>query len=295
MNNNNQTKCGTALFLGVPNAGKSSLLNSILKIKISAVSHKPNMTRFCVTGVHTDGNSQVILMDAPGLLEKPKNTLETKMQTHLKQAMRDVDMVVAVVDVQSAMHQREQRLYDMIVKYSKPAILALNKIDTIKKADLLPLLSEYNEKYNFWRAIVPISAQKNNGIDRLLTEINNLLPQAPWQYAPDDLSTMPIKLLATEATREQIYKRLHDELPYHIHVTADEWTNKKDGSVTVRQNIIVDADRYRRIILGHKGETIKAIGQDARATISRIIDQPVHLFLTVTVQENWQDDITHAS
>jgi GTP-binding protein Era len=281
------TQSGIVLFLGVPNAGKSSLLNAVLGVKLAAVSHKPNMTRFCITGVHTEGTAQMILMDAPGLMQSPQNFLEKTIQTHLKQTLTTVDMVVAVVDVATAFHDREQHVYALLARETKPVLLVLNKIDTIKKTDLLPMLARFQQETPFWKAIIPVSAQKRQGIDRVLSEIKAFLPSAPWLCAEDDLSTLPMSFLATEATREQIYKYLHDELPYHLNVTADAWETKRDGSAVIRQTIWVDQDRYRRILLGHKGQTLKTIGEGARHTLSRVLGHPVHLFLTVMVDSEW--------
>jgi GTP-binding protein Era len=286
------TQSGLVLFLGVPNAGKSSLLNAILGVRLAAVSHKPNMTRFCITGVHTEGTAQMVLMDAPGLMQSPQNLLEKTIQSHLKQTLTTVDVVVAVVDVATAFHDREAQLYTLLAREEKPVLLVLNKIDTIKKDDLLPLLARYQEETPFWRAIIPVSAQKKQGIDRVLSEIKQSLPQGPWLCAEDDLSTLPMSFLATEATREQIYKHLHDELPYHLHVTGESWETKRDGSAVIRQTIWVDDERYRRILLGHKGQTLKAIGEEARGTISRWLDHPVHLFLTVMVDAQWTKRLT---
>ncbi len=281
------TQSGIVLFLGVPNAGKSSLLNAILGLKLAAVSHKPNMTRFCITGVHTEGTTQMILMDAPGMMQAPQSLMEKTIQAHLKQTLATVDVVVAVVDVNTAFHDRERQLYALLARETKPVLLVLNKIDTIKKTDLLPMLARYQQDTPFWKAIVPLSAQKRQSIDRLLSEIKPCLPTGPWLCGEDDLSTLPMSFLATEATREQIYKHLHDEVPYHLHVTAESWETKRDGSAIVRQIIWVDQDRYRRILLGHKGQMLKTIGEGARQTLVRVLGHPVHLFLTVMVDAEW--------
>ena len=282
------TRSGFVALIGAPNAGKSTLVNQLVGAKVSIVTHKVQTTRALVRGIATVDNTQIVLMDTPGVFA-PKRRLDRAMVTTAWSGARDADIVLVLIDARKGVREDEERIIEMLPSIKLPKWLILNKVDTVEPPKLLELAKVLNERADFAETFM-ISALGGSGCKDLLNKIAATVPEGPWYYPEDQISDLPMRQLAAEITREKLYLRLHQELPYSSTVETESWEEKKDGSVKIQQVVYVERDSQKKIVLGRKGETIKAIGQAARKEIAEILEQPVHLFLFVKVRENWGND-----
>jgi GTP-binding protein Era len=282
------TRSGFVALIGAPNAGKSTLVNRLVGAKVSIVSHKVQTTRAIVRGIAIRDRTQIVFVDTPGIF-KPRRRLDRAMVTTAWGGARDGDIVLVIIDAERGIVGDAAALLDGLGDVKQPKILVLNKIDRVKRETLLELTAAANEKVGFDRTFM-ISALGGSGCDDLLEWLAGALPEGPWYYPEDQISDLPMRQLAAEITREKLYLRLHQELPYASHVETERWEEKKDGSVRIEQVIYVERESQKKIVLGKGGETVKAIGQAARKEIAEILEQKVHLFLFVKVRENWGDD-----
>ena len=282
------TRSGFVALIGAPNAGKSTLLNQLVGAKVSIVTHKVQTTRAIVRGIATHGETQIVFVDTPGIF-RPKRRLDRAMVTTAWGGARDADIVLVLIDAERGLKGDAGEILASLKDVRQPKILVLNKIDRVKREALLELTAKANEQAEFARPFM-VSALTGSGCEDLLSFLAEALPEGPWYYPEDQLSDLPMRQLAAEITREKLFLRLHQELPYSSHVETEKWEEKKDGSVRIEQVIYVERDSQKKIVLGHKGETIRAIGQASRKEIGEILEQPVHLFLFVKVRENWGND-----
>jgi GTP-binding protein Era len=282
------TKAGFVALIGAPNAGKSTLLNSLVGSKVSIVSRKVQTTRALVRGIAIEGEAQIVFVDTPGIF-KPKRRLDRAMVTSAWGGAGDADVIALLLDVRKGIDEEAEAILDKLPELKRPMVLILNKIDLIERSKLLELASKLNEKVPFAHTFM-ISALKGDGIQTLKRQLAEMMPEGPWLYPEDQISDAPLRMLAAEITREKIYERLHEELPYQSTVETDQWQVRPDGSVRIEQTVFVERDSQRKIVLGKGGQTIKAIGQAARKEIAEIAESPVHLFIFVKVRENWSDD-----
>ncbi|MEO9614764.1 MAG: GTPase Era [Nitratireductor sp.] len=286
--NSVSTHSGFVALVGAPNAGKSTLINQLVGTKVSIVTHKVQTTRAIVRGIAVHRNAQIVFVDTPGIF-KPRRRLDRAMVSTAWGGARDADIVLVMIDAERGIRGDAEALLDRVGEISQPMVLILNKVDRVKRETLLALAAAANEKAAFSRTFM-ISALTGSGCADLLDHLAESLPEGPWYYPEDQVSDLPMRQLAAEITREKLYLRLHQELPYSSHVETETWQEKPDGSVRIEQVIYVERDSQKKIVLGHKGETIKAIGSAARKEIAEVLEQKVHLFLFVKVRENWGDD-----
>jgi len=282
------TRAGFVALIGAPNAGKSTLLNSLVGSKVSIVSRKVQTTRALVRGIAMEGNTQIVFVDTPGIF-KPKRRLDRAMVTSAWGGAGDADVVALLLDVRKGVDEEAEAILGKLPELKQPRVLILNKIDLIERSRLLELAAKLNERVPFAHTFM-ISALNGDGIGTLKTQLAAMMPEGPWLYPEDQISDAPLRMLAAEITREKIYERLHEELPYQSTVETDQWQQRPDGSVRIEQTVFVERDSQRKIVLGKGGQTIKAIGQAARREIAEIAEAPVHLFIFVKVRENWSDD-----
>jgi GTP-binding protein Era len=282
-------RCGFIAIIGAPNAGKSTLVNALVGAKVSIVSHKVQTTRVPVRGIATDGDAQLVFIDTPGLFA-PKRRLETAMVEAAWGGAREGDMVVLVIDAAKGLDEDVERILGKLADVHLPRIAVLNKIDRLPEKDkLLTLAVDLERRLTFERVFM-VSAETGDGIADLKRFLAERVPPGPWHYPADDLSDAPLRITASEITREKIYHRLHDELPYASTVETTSWTERRDGSVRIEQTIFVARPGQKAIVLGQGGQTIKQISMDARRELTEMLERPVHLFLFVKVREGWQDD-----
>ncbi|MEP3439284.1 MAG: GTPase Era [Hoeflea sp.] len=282
------TRSGFVSLIGAPNAGKSTLMNQLVGAKVSIVSHKVQTTRAIVRGIAIHDRTQIVFIDTPGIFT-PKRRLDRAMVTSAWGGAKDGDLVLVMIDAERGIKGDAEALLDSLADVHHPKVLVLNKIDQVKRDTLLALTAACHEKAAFSETFM-ISALNGSGCQDLMDYLARTLPEGPWYYPEDQISDLPMRQLAAEITREKLYLRLHQELPYASHVETERWEEKKDGSVRIEQVIYVERDSQKKIVLGHKGETIKAIGQASRKEIAEILEQPVHLFLFVKVRSNWGND-----
>ncbi len=283
-----QTRCGFIALIGAPNAGKSTLLNALVGAKVSIISRKVQTTRVLVRGIAIHGDSQMIFVDTPGIF-RPKRRLDRAMVTTAWGGAGDADVVCLLVDARKGVDEEVEAVLERLADVRKPKVLILNKIDLIQRERLLALAAAVNEKGDFQRTFM-ISAMKGDGVSDLKAWLAERMPVDHWHYPEDQIADAPLRQLAAEITREKLFDRLHDELPYASTVETDTWTQQRDGSVRIEQTIFVERESQRSIVLGKGGQTIKAIGSAARVDIAEAADAKVHLFLFVKVRENWGDD-----
>jgi GTPase len=282
------TRAGFVALIGAPNAGKSTLLNCLVGAKVSIVSHKVQTTRAIMRGIAMSGRSQVIFVDTPGIFE-PKRRLDRAMVNTAWGGAADADVVGLLIDVKRGLVEEVTEIVEKLTNIRHPKILILNKIDTVKRDSLLALAADLNARLKF-EATFMVSALTGSGVPDLLGHLAGVVPEGPWLYPEDQISDLPMRMLASEITREKLFLRLHDELPYSSTVETDSWKDQKDGATRIEQTIFVERDSQKKIVLGKDGQTIKSISMAARQEISGIIERPVHLFLFVKVRENWGDD-----
>ncbi|MCC5778092.1 GTPase Era [Nitratireductor sp. B36] len=284
----NETRSGFVALIGAPNAGKSTLLNQLVGAKVSIVTHKVQTTRAIVRGIATHENAQIVFIDTPGIFN-PRRTLDRAMVTTAWGGAKDADIVALLIDAERGIKGDAAAILEKLKDVAQPKILILNKIDRVKRETLLELAARANEAVDFERTFM-ISALQGSGCDDLLAYLSETLPVGPWYYPEDQLSDLPMRQLAAEITREKLFLRLHQELPYAIHVETEKWEERKDGSVRIDQVVYVERDSQKKIVLGHKGSAIRAVGQAAREELAGILEQKVHLFLFVKVREGWGSD-----
>lgn len=282
------TRCGFVALMGAPNVGKSTLVNALVGAKVSIVSRKVQTTRAPVRGIALIGASQLVLVDTPGIFA-PKRRLERAMVTSAWGGAGDADLAVLLLDAKRGIGDEDEAILSRLPEVRRPMVLVLNKTDTVPATSLLALAKNANELARF-EATFMLSALKNRGVDDLGAWLAAHVPPGPWHYPADQVSDAPLRHLAAEITREKLFERLHDELPYRSTVETESWKVLKDGSARVEQTIFVERENQRMIVLGEKGRTIRAIGAAARAEIAEAAEHPIHLFLFVKVRENWSDD-----
>jgi GTP-binding protein Era len=295
------TRAGFAAVIGAPNAGKSTLTNRLVGAKVSIVTQKVQTTRFPVRGVAIEGDSQVVLVDTPGIFS-PRRRLDRAMIRAAWGGAADADAVVHLVDSAAELAAREagakaadrraahdvQSIVEGLKAAGRPAILALNKIDGMRRDRLLELSKTLFDT-GVYSEVFMISAADGSGVDDLKRRLAELMPEGPWLYPEDQTADLPVRLLAAEITREKIYLRVHEELPYAAAVETTSFEERKDGSVRIEQNIYVERDGQKVIVIGKQGQTLKWIGQKAREDLAELLGRPVHLFLNVKVDERWAD------
>ncbi|UGY08114.1 GTPase Era [Phyllobacterium pellucidum] len=282
------TRSGFVALIGAPNAGKSTLVNQLVGSKVSIVTHKVQTTRALVRGIVIHGPTQMVLVDTPGIF-KPKRRLDRAMVTTAWGGAKDADLILVLIDAELGINEEAEAILDSLHEKKRKVILVLNKVDRIEPPKLLELAQAANDKVKFDKTFM-ISALKGYGCKDLVQYLADNLPEGPWYYPEDQISDMPMRVLAAEITREKLYLRLHNELPYSSTIETESWEEKPDGSVRISQVIYVERDSQKKIVLGHKGEAIKSIGQAARKELMEILEQKVHLFLFVKVRDNWGND-----
>jgi GTP-binding protein Era len=287
------TSCGFVALIGAPNAGKSTLINRLVGAKVSIVSRKAQTTRGPVRGVVVEGDAQIVFVDTPGLF-LPKRRLDRAMSDAAWGAAKDADALALIVDAKAevtagTITEGVQRILDALKERGKRKALILNKIDLVEPPLLLALAERLNAALRFDETFM-ISAETGSGLARLKRDLAKLMPQGPWLYPEDQIADAPMRALAAEITREKIFERLHDELPYQITVETEDWKDQKDGSARIEQTIYVTREAHKKIVIGEGGRTLKSIGTAARKEIEEANESKVHLFLFVKVRENWLDD-----
>jgi len=283
-----ETRCGFAALIGAPNAGKSTLMNQLVGAKVSIVSRKVQTTRALVRGIALQEQTQIIFVDTPGIFS-PKRRLDRAMVTSAWGGAGDADVVCLLVDVRKGLDEENEAIFARLGEIKAPKILVLNKIDTIAHEKLLGLAADLNARADFVETFM-ISALRGHGTETFLKKLSGFMPESPWLYPEDQVSDAPLRSLAAEITREKLFERLHDELPYQSTVETELWKDMPDGSARVEQTIYVTREGQKKIVIGEGGKTIKSIGQAARKEIIEAAEQNVHLFLFVKVRENWGDD-----
>ncbi|OHV72304.1 GTPase Era [Ensifer sp. LCM 4579] len=282
------TRSGFVALIGATNAGKSTLVNRLVGAKVTIVSHKVQTTRAIIRGIAIHDNTQIVFLDTPGIF-KPRRRLDRAMVTTAWGGAKDADVIVLLIDSERGLKGDAEAILEGLKEVPQPKVLVLNKIDRVRPEELLQLSAAANDAVSFERTFM-ISALNGSGCQDLMDYLAAALPEGPWYYPEDQISDLPMRQLAAEITREKLFLRLHQEIPYASHVETEKWEERKDGSVRIEQVIYVERDSQKKIALGKGGEAIKAISTAARKEISEILEQPVHLFLFVKVRENWGDD-----
>ena len=282
------TNCGFCAVLGVPNAGKSTLVNALVGSKVSIVTHKVQTTRSRIRAIAMAGQTQIIFVDTPGIFA-PKRKLDEAMVSAAWGAAGEADERVLLADARAGLDAETAAIIAGLKRAGLSAMLALNKIDLVAHERLLGLAQSFNEAFAFSETFM-ISALKGHGVEALKDKIAARMPAGPWLYPADQSADMQLRFLAAEITREKLYLRLHQELPYSSTVETESWEERPDGSVRIQQVIYVERDGQKKILLGSKGETIRDIGAAARKELEVELDRRVHLFLFVKVRENWAKD-----
>ena len=282
------TRCGFVALIGAPNAGKSTLLNALVGSKVTIVSHKVQTTRALIRGIAIVDKSQLIFVDTPGIFS-PKRRLDRAMVTTAWSGAHEADVVGVLIDARKDLEDDNEAILARLSEVKAPKLLILNKVDVTAKEALLKLASEANAKAKF-EATFMLSALTGDGVSDLKKWLARHVPPGPWLYPPDQMSDAPLRQLAAEITREKLFERLHQELPYHSTVETEQWKELRKGDIRVEQTIYVERESQRKIVLGTGGRTIKAIGEAARKEIAEIAEAKVHLFLFVKVREGWGDD-----
>jgi GTPase len=282
------TACGFVALIGAPNVGKSTLVNALVGSKVTIVSRKVQTTRALIRGIVVENNAQIILVDTPGIFA-PKRRLDRAMVSTAWSGAHDADLVCVLLDAREGFNEEAEAIFARLADVAHPKLLVLNKVDLVPREKLLALAKTANDRLAFAHTFM-ISALSGDGVDDLRRNLASMVPPGPFHYPEDQMSDAPIRHLAAEITREKIFQKLHQELPYSSTVETESWTERKDKSVRIEQTIFVERESQRKIVLGKAGATIKSIGADARKEIAELIEQPVHLFLFVKVRENWGED-----
>jgi len=284
------TRAGFIALIGEPNAGKSTLLNRMVGAKVSIVTHKVQTTRARIRGVAMEGESQLVFIDTPGLF-KPRRRLDRAMVAAAWGGAADADVVVLLVEAHRGITEGVERILEGLeeIGQGRRVALAINKIDKVQAEELLGLTKKLNDAYAFAETFL-ISAERGHGVEDLRHWLANEVPEGPWLYPEDQIADLPMRMIAAEMTREKLTLRLHQELPYQLTVETENWEERKDGSAKIDQVIYVVRDGHKGIVLGKRGETIKAVSQAARAELEEFLDRKVHLFLQVKVRPNWLEE-----
>ncbi|MFC3096297.1 GTPase Era [Alteraurantiacibacter palmitatis] len=282
-----ETKCGLVAVIGAPNAGKSTLVNQLVGQKVAITSAKAQTTRARLMGIALEGAAQIILVDTPGIFE-PKRRLDRAMVNAAWEGAQAADAVLLVVDPVKQRRHELMPLLGALKDRPERKILVLNKVDVSAKEKLLELAQEFSALVDFAEVFF-VSALTGDGVPELKAHLAQLMPDGPWHYPEDQVSDASERLLAAEVTREQLYKQLHEELPYDSAVRHEKYEQRRDGSVEIHQQIVIARDSQKGIVLGKGGSRLKAIGEAARTELSAILGVPVHLYLHVKVDENWAD------
>lgn len=286
--NEPDTKCGFVALVGAPNAGKSTLLNRFVGGKVSIVSHKVQTTRALVRGIMAQDRSQIIFVDTPGIFV-PKRRLDRAMVSRAWDGAGDADIIALLIDAQKGLDEEAEQILQGLSGKKQAKILLLNKIDLIAREELLSLAAKISNQIDF-DATFMISAEKGNGCADVVSYLTQRMPTGPWLYPEDQMSDLPMRQLAAEITREKLFLRLHQEIPYASTVETEAWKDLRAGDVRIEQTIYVQRDSQKKIVLGKGGATIKAISSTARHEMQEIMERRVHLFLFVKVREKWLDD-----
>jgi GTP-binding protein Era len=284
------TRAGFIALIGEPNAGKSTLLNRMVGAKVSIVTHKVQTTRARIRGVAMEGESQLVFVDTPGLFQ-PRRRLDRAMGAAAWGGAADADVVILLIEANRGITEGVERILEGLadIGQGRKVALAINKIDRVEAPVLLGLSKEMNDRYDFAETFM-ISAERGHGVDTLRQWLAGELPEGPWLYPEDQIADLPMRMIAAEMTREKLTLRLHQELPYQLTVETENWEERKDGSARVDQLIYVVRDGHKGIVLGSKGETIKAVSKASREELEEFLGRKVHLFLQVKVRPNWLDE-----
>lgn len=285
------TRAGFVALIGEPNAGKSTLLNRMVGAKVSIVTHKVQTTRTRIRGIAMEGDAQIVFVDTPGLF-RPRRRLDRAMVAAAWGGAADADVVVLLIEAHRGLTEGVRAILETLKERmgaGRRVALAINKIDRVKAEVLLALAEAMNAAFPFEKTFM-ISAERGHGVGDLKSWLGSTLPEGPWFYPEDQIADLPMRMIAAEITREKLTLRLHEELPYQLTVETERWEDREDGSARIDQLIFVSRDGHKGIVLGHKGETIKSVGRDARVELAEFLGRPVHLFLQVKVRENWLED-----
>jgi GTPase len=282
-------RCGFVAILGATNAGKSTLVNALVGVKVSIVSHKVQTTRVPVRGIALEGESQLVFIDTPGIFN-PTRRLDRAMVDAAWGGAEDADAVLLLIDAAKGIDEDTAKIIERLKNARMPRIAVLNKVDRVEEKEKLLALTQHMSKLMTFDHVFMISALDGTGVADLKKHLAKTMPLGPWHYAEDDVTDMPLRLLASEITRERIYHWLHEELPYSTTVETTSWKTLKDGSARIEQTIFVERDGQKSIVLGKGGVTIKQISMEARRGIEEVADHKVHLFLFVKVRSNWGSD-----
>jgi GTP-binding protein Era len=282
------TRCGFVALIGAPNAGKSTLLNALVGSKVTIVSRKVQTTRALIRGIAVQGQSQLIFVDTPGIFT-PRRRLDRAMVASAWSGAHEADLVGVLIDAKKGIDEEADAILDKVAEVRGPKALILNKVDLVPKEALLALASAANGKVKF-EATFMISALTGDGVADLKAWLAGRMSPGPWLYPPDQMSDAPLRQLAAEITREKLFDRLHQELPYHSTVETEVWKELRKGDIRIEQTIYVERESQRKIVIGKGGQSIKSIGEAARKEIETIADAKVHLFLFVKVREGWGED-----
>jgi len=281
-------RCGFIAVIGAPNVGKSTLVNAIVGAKVTIVTPKVQTTRSIIRGIAIEGDAQLIFIDTPGIFA-PRRRLDRAMVAVAWSGAKEADIAALLIDAKRGFDDDTNAILQRLGDSPTARVLVVNKVDLVDKPGLLGLVSTANERLKF-EATFMVSALSGSGVADVRSWLADHVPPGPWHYPEDQISDAPMRALAAEITREKIYLRLHQELPYHSTVETDQWKDLQDGSVRIEQTIFVERESQRKIVLGKDGQAIRAIGTEARKELAQLIDKPVHLFLFVKVREKWADD-----
>ena len=282
------TRCGFIALIGAPNAGKSTLTNALVGSKVAIVTPKVQTTRTLLRGIAMVGHAQLVFIDTPGIFA-PKRRLDRAMVTTAWTGAHDADLVGLLIDAKQGLDDEAERVLKQLSEVRQPKVLILNKVDIVDKAKLLALAHAANDRVKFEMTFM-ISAMTGDGVEDVKNWFASKVPEGPWHFPEDDVSDAPLRTLASEVTREKLFLKLHQELPYQSTVVTEIWKEQKDGSVRIEQTIYVERESQRKIVLGKGGQSIRNIGAAARKELMEILERPVHLFLFVKVRESWGDD-----
>ncbi|MFC4165737.1 GTPase Era [Teichococcus aestuarii] len=282
------TRCGLVAVVGAPNAGKSTLVNRLAGSKVSIVSPKPQTTRFRIRAVVMQDRTQIVLTDTPGIFA-PRRRLDRAMVAAAWEGAQDADVALLIVDARAGMTEAVESIISVLKRSKVPIWLVLNKSDLIDTKRLLPLTATLNEQLSFEETFM-ISAEKGDGLDRLMTALAVRLPYGPWLFPEDELSDLPERMLAAEIVREQILRQTHEEVPHHATVETEQWQERRDGSVRIDCTIYVGRATQKAILIGDGGSKVKEIGRRARAELEKLLERRVHLFLNVKERQGWDEE-----
>ena len=282
------TRCGFVALIGAPNAGKSTLLNALVGSKVTIVSRKVQTTRALIRGIAIAGNAQFIFVDTPGIFA-PRRRLDRAMVTSAWGGAHDADLVGVLIDARKGLDEAAEEILGKLAEVRQPKLLILNKVDVVAKEKLLTLAQTCNERAAFEQTFM-VSALTGDGVADLKAWLAARVPPGPFLYPPDQMSDAPLRQLAAEITREKLFERLHQELPYQSTVETETWKELRNGAVRIEQTIYVERESQRKIVLGKGGRTVKAIGETARKEIAELVEATVHLFLFVKVRGGWGED-----